>query len=147
MIDAHDVPEVEPDERLARFVFSSRYIRRGDNTIKPDAFVPHPHNELSVTRHRDATESELWNAGRAVAEIRRRKLYGRGDVDAGAFLERGLGLCADPVIGHAILPDNPNHANVTGWPKDDRGRQRLLALEIAAQAKLVHPHWDAPFTA
>ncbi len=139
MIDPRNVPEIERDEVLARFVFSSRHLRMSDNTIKPDAFLPHPHTELSVTRHRDASESELWGAGREVAEFRQRTLHGRGDIVADAFLERDLGLCAAPVIGDANLPDNPNHANVTGWPKNDRGRQRLLALEIAAQAKLVRP--------
>ena len=139
MIDPQNVPELELDEELARFIFSSRHLRTSDNTIKPDAFLPHPQTELSVTRHRDASESELWSAGRAVAGIRKRTLHGRGDVVAAVFLERGLGLHADPVMGDAILPDNPNHANVTGWPKDDRGRQRLLALQIAAQANLVHP--------
>ena len=103
------------------------------------AFVPHPRDELSVTRHRDATESEVWDAGRGVAEFRRQTLHARGDVVANAFLEMGLSLRADPVVDHANLPDNPNHANVTGWPKEDKGRQRLLALEIAAQAKLVRP--------
>jgi len=137
MIDPQNVPEIEPDEELARFIFSSRHLRTSDNTIKPDAFLPPPDAELSVTRHRDASESELWSAGRAVAESRQRTLYGRGDVVADVFLERGLELHADPIIGHANLPDNPNHANVTGWPTDDRARQLLLALEIAAQANLV----------
>lgn len=139
MIDPRHVPDVEPDETLARFILSSRHIRSSDDTIKPDAFIPHPSNELSVTRHRDATDDEVWNVGRAVAEVQQRTLHGRGDVVAAAFLERGLALQAAPVIGHARLPDNPNHANVTGWPKDDKGRQRLLALGVAAQAKLVRP--------
>ncbi len=139
MIDPRNVPDVEPDETLARFIFSGKHIRSSDDTVKPDAFVPHPRDELSVTRHRDATESEVWDAGRAVAEVRQRTLHGRGDVVADAFFERGLVLHPDPVIGHATLPDNPNHANVMGWPKDDKGRQRLIALQIAAQAKLVRP--------
>ncbi len=139
MIDPRRVPDIETDETLARFILSSRHIRSSDDTIRPDAFIPYPENELSVTRHRDATEDEIWNAGRAVAKVRQRTLHGCGDVVASAFLERGLALRADPVIGHKTLPDNPNHANVIGWPTDDRGRQRLLALEIAAQARLARP--------
>jgi hypothetical protein len=139
MIDPCHVPEVESDETLARFILSSRHIRSSDDTISPNAFIAHPGNELSVTRHRDATEDEIWNAGRAVAEVQQRRLHGRGDVVAIAFLQRGLALQAAPVIGHARLPDNPNHANVTGWPKDDKGRQRLHALEIVAQSRLVRP--------
>ncbi len=139
MIDPRHVPDVAPEEMLARFILSRRHIRSSDATIKPDAFVPHPHDELSVTRHKDAAESEVWNAGRAIAEYQQRTLHGRGDVRADVFVERGLSVQADPVQGHATLPDNPNHANVTNWPKDDKGRQKLLALEIAATAKLVRP--------
>jgi len=139
MIDPHHVPDVKADETLARFILSSRHIRSSDDTIKADAFIPHPSNELSVTRHRDATDGEVWNVGRAVAQVQQRTLHGRGDVVATAFLERGLAVQAAPVIGHASLPDNPNHANVTGWPKDDKARQRLLALQITAQASLVRP--------
>jgi hypothetical protein len=139
MIDPRHVPEVDSDEKLARFILSKRHIRSSDDTIKPDAFVPHPHNELSVTRHRDATVKEIWDVDKAITEVQQRTLHGRRDTVAAAFLERGLGLQADPIIGHSNLPDNPNHANVTGWPKNDKGRQRLLALEVAAQAKLVRP--------
>lgn len=139
MIDPHNVPAVGADETLARFVLSSRHIRGSDETIKPDAFIPHPHTELSVTRHRDATQDEVWGAGRSVAESQQRTLHGRGDVAATAFLRQELCIEAAPVLGHATLPDNPNHANVMGWPKDDRGRQRLIAVEIAAQASLVRP--------
>jgi len=140
MIDPQGVPEVDPNETLARFIFSRSHIRRSDGTIKPDAFVPDPHAELSVMRHRDATESELWAAGHAIAALRDRQLHGRGDVGADAFLQRGLAVLPAPIINDALLPDNPNHANVTGWPKADSARQRLLALEIAAQAKLVWPN-------
>ncbi|RMF85055.1 MAG: hypothetical protein D6744_02060 [Planctomycetota bacterium] len=138
MIDPRDVPDVEPEEMLARFILSRRHIRRGDDTIKPDAFVPHPRDELSVTRHRDATDDEVWDAGWAVAEVQRRTLYGRGDVGVAAFLEQGLSVDAAPVIGDARLPDNPNHANVTNWP-DEKAQQKRLALEVAAQARLVRP--------
>ncbi len=137
MIDSRSVPDVESDEVLARFILFSRHIRSSDDTIRPDAFVPHPHDELSVTRHRDATEDEVWGAGRAVAEIQQRTLHGRGDVIADTFMRQGLATQAAPVLGHAALPDNPNHANVIGWPKDDKGRQRLLALRVAQEANLV----------
>ncbi|MFH1746390.1 MAG: hypothetical protein ABIG44_05025 [Planctomycetota bacterium] len=134
MIDPRHVPDVTPDETLVRFILFSNHIRPSDDTIKPDAFIPHPRNELSVTRHRDATEDEVWGVGMAVAEALQRTLHGRGDVLASAFLEQGLVVTPDPIINH---PVNPNHANVTGWPKDDKGQQRLLALEVAARAKLV----------
>ncbi len=139
MIDPRNVPEVGSEETLARFILSGRHIRHSDNTIKPDAFVPHPYTELSVTRHRDATEEELWAVGRAIASLReKQQLQGRGDVAATAFVKQGLELCPDPTVGAAGRPDNPNHAIVTGWP-DETDRQRLFAAKIAAAAKLIHP--------
>ena len=138
MIDPAHVPDVEPDELLARFILFSKHIRREDESIRPDAFVPYPHRELSVTRHRDATDDEVWSAGRAVAEVRGRTLYGRADVAAVAFLEQGLSVLPAPVLDHAELPDNPNHANVTEWP-DEKPKQKRIALEVAARAKLVRP--------
>lgn len=51
MIDPANVPEVGPDEALARFVLHGSHIRRSNQTVKPDAFIPHPYRDLSVTRH------------------------------------------------------------------------------------------------
>jgi len=137
MIDPQNVPGVEFNEVLARFVLSSSHIRNSDNTIKSDAFIPHPYTDLSVTRHRDAAEAEIWNVGAGIAAFQRKTLHGRGDVLTSVFLERGLKVLADPMIGDAQLPDNPNHANVTGWPANDKARQKLIALEVASQTKLV----------
>jgi len=138
MISADEVPDVEADEVLARFVFSRRHIRN-NGTIKPEAFIPPPpDNELSVTRHRDATEEELWGIGRAIATVRGRTLHGRGDITSRAFLDHELSMQAAPVTNHASLPDNPNHAIVIGWP-DDKPRQKLIALDIARQARLSRP--------
>ena len=91
-----------------------------------------------MTRHRDATESEIWAAGNEIAKCRQKTLRGRGDVIANVFIKQDLSIQAAPLVDHASLPDNPNHANVTGWP-DDKARQKQLALEIAAKAKLVRP--------
>jgi hypothetical protein len=138
MINPCHVPDVDLEEMLARFILFSKHIR-GNNTIKPDAFMPHPHRELSVTRHLDATEEEIWEAGSAVAKPRKKTLHGRGDVTGIAFVKQGLVLKADPIIDDPRLPNNPNHANITGWPKDDKGQQKQLALVVAAQARLVRP--------
>jgi hypothetical protein len=137
MIDPSNVPAVDADESLARYVLYSRQIRKSDETIRPEAFIPHPYQELSVTRHREATEEELWQVGAAVAAVRNRNLYGRGDVAAGAFVGQGLEVEAAPIANDPHLPDNPNHANVTGWPASDYHRQRLIAIEIARLAALV----------
>jgi hypothetical protein len=119
MIDPSDVPDVTADEVVARFIYRSSDIRSSDGTIKPDAFVPRPHAELSVTRHRDASEDELWSVGRNIAEVRGKPLKGRGDVSAGVFLSQGLTVRADPVLNDPRVIDNPNHAVVLGWPAED----------------------------
>ena len=60
MLDPANIPPVEDNELLARYVTQKGQYRRSDNTVKPDLFMPHLRQELSVTRHRDATEADLW---------------------------------------------------------------------------------------
>lgn len=58
MIDEDSVPAIEQDELLSRCVLSSKYVRAatsGDLTtgrVKAGAFIPHPHDDLSVNRIR-----------------------------------------------------------------------------------------------
>lgn len=130
MINSANVPDVQASEMLARYVLYSRDVRSSDQTVKPGAFVPHPYLELSVTRHREASEPEIWNAGEEVARGQARTLHGRADVQAQACLSEELRVVKDPVAG------NPNHANVTGWPSE-RPRQKMIATLLAAAARYV----------
>lgn len=130
MIDPDAVPPVAPDELLARYVLQSNYFRSSDLTVKPDAFVPYPHRDTSVTRHRDATESEIWDCGRAVAAETDKTLYGRADVVAADCLAHRLTVIAAPLKG------NSNHADISSWPPD-KPTQKIVALEIAAAAKFI----------
>jgi hypothetical protein len=126
MIDPANVPSVDADELVARFIMQRSHFR-SDQTVKPDAFFP-PHNlKLSVTRHRSATESEIWTIAQSVATKRQRTLYGRADVGVSAFLRHRLSVDSAPE------QDNPNHANVLGWPAE-KAAQKNLAQEIAAEA-------------
>jgi len=63
-MNSHTVPPstVADDEVLARFILHKRYIRN-DGTLKPDLFIPHPHTDLSVTRHVWLEESSIWAIG------------------------------------------------------------------------------------
>ena len=74
-----EVP-VTSDEQLARFILSSNWIRKSDQTVKPDAFIPHPYPDLSVTRHKSLTEQQLWQIGQVIADSRPATLYGRADI-------------------------------------------------------------------
>lgn len=133
MIDPANVPAVTEDETVARFVLSSSHVRRADRTLKPDAFIPHPYLNLSVTRHRSAAEEELWFVGDGIARERGRTLYGRGDVVASAFTVRSLTVKAKPI------PGNPNHADVCDWPIE-KSAQKNIAQQIAAEAIFVARH-------
>ena len=97
---------------LARFILFSKWIRTSDRSIRPDAFIPHPWPNLSVTRHIDLSEADLWQIGQAVADLRPANLLGRADFQAGLAHTQKLRAEADPIVG------NPNHAIVSGWPPD-----------------------------
>ena len=131
MIDPAAVPEVANDELLARFVLQSRHIRRSNMTVKPDAFVPHPHADLSVSRHLQASESELWSLGEGVARQIGKTLHGRADISVSACLQQSLTVKAAPIDA------NPNHADISGWP-EDYDMQKAVALVIAAAASYVN---------
>jgi hypothetical protein len=117
-----------PSENLARFVLSSRWIRNSDQTIKPDAFMPHPEFlDVSVTRHKGLSEQQIWAIGEAIASQQKQNitLYGRADLSAVIVRYQSLELNQDPV------PGNPNHATITGWPTD-KPAQKSIALQLAA---------------
>ncbi len=137
-----DVP-VEDGERLARMILNERHVRKDVRsekvTAKPEAFLPHSRIELSVIRHREITEAELWSIGWEVSAQREagdtfgRKfpLLGRGDFFARDARVQNLDVV--PVEG----PDLPrNHADIVGWPPE-KSAQMLRAVEIAAAAIFV----------
>ncbi len=130
MIDPANVPDVGSDELLARYVLQRSHIRGSDQTLKPDAFIPHPHTDLSVTRHILATDAEVWSVGQQIAGARGRTLYGRGDFRTAVCLKHQLVVRAAPIEG------NPNHADVSGWP-GDKPAQKSIAQEIAAVTSFV----------
>jgi len=132
MIDADLIPPVDNDELLARFLVN-RNEYRANKTVKPKAFLPYSHVELSVNRHRDSGEQELWDIGRQVAALRNRTLHGRTDILASDCRIEPLDVKACSLARPADPIDNPNHADVIGFPttKED---QLSLAQKLAAKA-------------
>ena len=130
MSDSPNLPEIGDEERLARFVVFSGWVRSSDKTIKPDAFIPAKNLELSVTRHIDLTEEELWKLGEDVTSKRpdRPKLYGRADMSVRAVRSRAL------TVTPTAQPRN--HANICGWPAD-KPAQKAIAQDLAAAASYV----------
>ena len=130
MSEGENVPPIDSDEWLARFIHYQRYIRQ-DRTVRADAFIPYPYPDLSVTRHLQLSEAELWRIGRDVAQQINKTLQGRVDAQVFVFQKQQLQVIADPVV-----PDNPNHANVIDWPVE-KPAQKIIAQQIAAAASKV----------
>ena len=131
MLDPANVPPVDANELLARYIFSQRHFSRENARVKAGAFLPTPSGELSVTRHRQATHGEIWSVGRGIAQSRFMTLYARGDVLSATIESQQL------KVEVAQIEDNANHANVVGWPMEDKAARKLIAEEIALASKFV----------
>jgi hypothetical protein len=120
---------VETDEWLSRYILQKSHVRQ-DNTLRADPFIPHPHADLSVTRHLELDENTLWDIGEDVARQTGKALHGRAENQAKNYQRQSLSVVSAPV------PGNCNHANVTGWPAG-KPAQKIIALEIAASSRYV----------
>ena len=100
MIDGGTVPPVESNEWLARFILNRIHLRQ-DRTVRQDAFIPHPWPDLSVTRHLQLTQTELWKIGQDVAREVGKTLHGRANVQAFAFQRQCCGLANRKVSSEA----------------------------------------------
>lgn len=131
MIDPNNVPAVADNELLVRFILHSNETR-DDGSVKPKLFLPYSLVELSVNRHREATSDETWHVGRDIAAARGKTLYGLSNIRASSCRIETLDVVATP-----ILPNNPNHADIVGYPpkKED---QMSLAAKLAAATE---GHW------
>ncbi len=118
-------PAITDEEQLARFVLFSKHVVALDQRIKPDAFIPHPYPDLSVTRHLDLSDQQVWKCGSAIATMRKRTLYGRADLSAAIVRQQSLEIEPAPIEG------NPNHANIFRWPAD-KPSQKIIAQQLAA---------------
>ncbi len=122
MLDPDAVPDVAVEELLARFLLVKGFIR-GDGTLKHNEFMPPPSGKLSVMRHRDATQDEIWAEGREVSRLRAKGLLGRADLVAGGCQTEGLQVIKSPLQADPVSkPEprrrlaNPNHADLVFPP-------------------------------
>lgn len=126
-------PDHEPDgtldraEVVARAILSKRWFNQQTSALKPDAFEPPSDGNLSVTRHQQAGDRELWTRCRAVADMRNKSLHGRADLSAAAVSNSrdGMSVLAAP-RGH-----DPGHAHIVGWPPE---RAICLSVQVALAA-------------
>ena len=127
MIDPSNIPPVADNELLARFIVYSDE-KRIDGTVRHKLFLPYKLIELSVNRHREATAEETWKVGFDVAAQRGRTLCGLANIRASNCKFDKLNVVSDP-----ILPKNPNHANINGYPpakEDQMAIAKVLAASI-----------------
>ena len=125
--------------RVRNFHHQRDIVARGSRWRCPPAvFLPYKRVELSVNRHRDAGLVETWTIGKQVAEQRGKALLGRADVRANAGRIPPLDVVPSP-----ILPQNPNHADIVGYPPRKDEPLSLAAKRAAA----IEGRWrSAPST-
>jgi len=121
--------EVSVDELVARFITGKDYYRPKDGTVKHNAFMPSREGETSVYRTKDLADDEIFEIGRIYfAEKIGKDLKGRADIPAFEVFEKGLAIVSQPT-------DHSRHASIVDWPQD-KSKSRLIAVELAAKAKL-----------
>ncbi|MBA3571956.1 MAG: hypothetical protein H0W34_08300 [Pyrinomonadaceae bacterium] len=126
--DTHPGTIIGANENLSRFIFSTRYFSRQALRVKAEAYMP-KEGEVSVFRVDRLTAVQIWKIGDEIADERNRTLYARGDIQAREVTGNGLDILSEE--------PPPRHANIVGWPENDKPRQKLIALQIAALATLV----------
>jgi hypothetical protein len=118
-----------PEDLVSRFIYSRNHFRKSDNSPKPGAFSPSPHDTLSVAHTTALGDGEIWGIARLTltTEPGRDKVHARADIIVQALLERRL----------VVLRDDQGferHTSVAGWPKADTpDNAKELIKEICLQ--------------
>ena len=119
---------ISEEEKVARYIFSRSHFSRKSLRVKAEAYMPNG-GEVSVFRTNGLDEATIWGIGSDLAKKRERVLYGRGDTIVSEIRKASLHIRSEE--------PPPRHANIVGWPENDKPRQKILALQIAAAATLV----------
>jgi hypothetical protein len=127
-----EAEQIHRDEPLARFIFSRRHFSPTKEIVKAPAFIPNPDDlQTSVFRIYDLIERQIRDVGEDVGrtQIPPRSPRARGEIKVQSVINVGLG----------VLPDEPppRHAEIVGWPRDDKPQQLEIAKLLAAVAQLV----------
>lgn len=139
MLASNPVPAVGDGEVLARFIVSPRHVRP-DGTVKHVEFVPYSHRALSVTRHLEATEPELWAEGREVARMRGKSLIARLDVVAMECRSNHLNVVPAPLKTDDVrILANPNHADIVDYPSAKQDQMAIAQAIVGKSKKAVYP--------
>jgi hypothetical protein len=120
------------DARLTRFIFSQSDFNPAKNLIRHRVFMPRTDGAVSVFSIDNLNEGRVWAIGTNVANDRSQNLHARADIDSKSVIVHGL----------RVVPDEPppRHRNIVGWPPlEQKEDQKLIAMELAAAARLLLP--------
>lgn len=125
--------DIDPCERLSRFILKKDYIKRAKNRVSPQAFVPSPRTrETSVYRTERCAEQTIWEIGDTYVTAlhpEHKPVLGRGDLIAQEVFNHQIRVVSSP-------HPHPRHANIVGWPAEPE-KILMIATELADRATLV----------
>jgi hypothetical protein len=119
--------QLSPSDKLSRFITSSNYISAEKNIVKRGAFMPPPHNGLSVFCTQNLQEGQIWSLANVILLNPPRRIEYRADITVNQVKQLHLDVDPDNIPEH--------HANITGWP-GEKSEKMLLAQELASKATL-----------
>lgn len=94
--------------------------------------MPPVDGKLSIFDTDGAEERTVWSIGQEIAIERDKTLYARGDIITSSVTGQNLHVVKDE--------PPPRHRNIVGWPPvDQKEDQKLIAMELAAIARLRLP--------
>jgi hypothetical protein len=137
--------EVDPGERITRYLTNPKWFNATTKNISPQAFKPaspKPPVRLvrrtSVYRTLDCIDLEVWMIGDEYVTKRHAHqlpVLGRADIQNQIILTEGLSIVPQP-------DPHPRHANIENWPEsDEQWQAKSLALARNAQL-LIKPKPD-----
>jgi hypothetical protein len=90
--------------------------------------MPSKTGETSAFLTSNLQEEEIWELGEKYVEGKRentKPVIGRADIKTYSATKHNLSITSDE--------PPPKHVNISNWP-EDKSHQKLIALEIAAEA-------------
>jgi hypothetical protein len=131
--------EVDPEERITRYLTNQGWFNTKTNHVSPQAFKPsspkppiRPVRQTSVYRIQGCEDLEVWEIGDENVTKRHAQqlpVLGRADLHAQIILDEDLFIVPRP-------HPHPRHADIENWPEDDVQRQ-IKALALARKAQLL----------
>lgn len=125
--------DIDPRERLSRFILTKRHIKPATRRVSPQAFIPSTKTaETSVYRTERCAEQAIWEIGDNYVTGRHRErkpVIGRADLITQVIFSQKLRVVSSPT-------PHPRHANIIGWPLE-REKILMIATELADRAALI----------